>query len=171
MSDGNNQQYLPMRDRASDAEELFADHVAHPRGQGELALPLATVKRSRPVCGDEVTLQVGLFPKGVDGDQRCAIRANATGCAVHRAVTSLLCVVMEGCTVAECEERLGAFQRMMAAGADAHEVTRDRALLGDAVILTDMRRFPARLPCVMTSWNAFGECLEKIKLVGSDDRA
>lgn len=146
-------------------EEIFADHVAHPRGCGVLSSPIATVTRSRPVCGDEVTIVVGLSGAPADACPRVEVRGTATGCAVNRASTSLLCEVMEGGLLTECEERAAAFRRMMGGDARAGVTTTDRAVLKDAVVLADIRRFPARFSCVMNAWDAFAECLEQLEQV------
>lgn len=165
MSDDDTRSNSLVSERRRDEEELFAEHLAHPRGRGVLTSPIATVARSRPVCGDTVTIMVGL---GCDRDgvlARVQIRGNASGCAVHRVSTSLLCEVMEGCSVEECAERHAAFCRMMRGGMEDDLAMTDQALLKDAIVLRDIRRFPARLSCVMTAWDAFDECLDHLARV------
>lgn len=165
MTEDDSRRGNPRAERLRDEEDIFADHVAHPRGGGALASPIATVSRTRPVCGDAVTLAVGVRHEGAEAAARCEVRGNASGCAVHRAATSLLCEVMEGRTLAECEERLAAFRQMMASGAAEDKRAREVTILNDAAILASLRHFPARLSCVMTSWEAFGDCLTEIRRV------
>jgi NifU-like protein involved in Fe-S cluster formation len=66
---------------------------------------------------------------------------------------------MSGLSRSNCERNYSLFQEMMEAGSiDQVQISRF-SQLGDAIILLDLKRYPARIPCVMLAWNAFGECL------------
>ena len=141
------------KENAQTNDDIFADHVVHPRGRDISIRGGFSITRNRPVCGDKVELSVSFDEHG------CSLRGVASGCAVNRASTSLLCEAMSGLSRSDCERNYSLFQEMMQAGS-IDEVQKTRfSELGDAIILLDLKRYPARIPCVMLAWNAFGECL------------
>ena len=141
------------KENAQTNDDIFADHVAHPRGRDVSIDGGFSIIRNRPVCGDTVELSVSFDEHG------CSIKGVASGCAVNGASTSLLCETMSGLSRPDCRRIYSLFQKMMQAGS-IDEVEKSRfSELGDAIILFDLKRYPARLPCLMLAWDAFGECL------------
>jgi NifU-like protein involved in Fe-S cluster formation len=66
---------------------------------------------------------------------------------------------MSGLSRSDCERIYYLFNEMMQAGS-IDELDKSRfSELGDAIIFLDLKRYPARIPCMMLAWNAFGECL------------
>jgi NifU-like protein involved in Fe-S cluster formation len=159
MSDGESDSYRFTRkedlgkENEQTNDDIFADHVVHPRGRDISITGGFSIIRKRPVCGDTVELSVSF------NDYGCSLRGVASGCAVNRASTSLLCETMSGVSRSDCERIYYLFNEMMQAGS-IDELDKSRfSELGDAIILLDLKRYPARIPCMMLAWNAFGECL------------
>lgn len=156
-------------DESGSPDDIFSDHIAHPRGHDAVVPPGVSVIRTRPVCGDTVELSVAFTKKG------CAIRGVGSGCAVNRVSTSLLCETMAGRSLRDCHRLLALLRellRELMAIPPPENSEKDRFVeLADAIILGDMSRYPARVPCVLLAWEAFGECLtswEAEKGTGAD---
>lgn len=73
--------------------EIFKDHLAHPRGVGELAGADVIAEESNPVCGDRLRLSLCL-----KGELISAARFLAYGCAPTLACGSVLTEMLEGRT-------------------------------------------------------------------------
>ena len=159
MSDGESDSYRLTPKRVLEKEntqtndDIFADHVAHPRGRDIAIQGGVSIIRNRPVCGDTVELSVSF------SDHGAAIQGVASGCAVNRASTSLLCEAISSLSRSDCARLYFLFQEMMRSGLQDEVDNRRFRELGDAIILADLKKYPARIPCVMLAWDAFGECI------------
>ncbi len=71
--------------------EIFKDHLAHPRGAGELTDANAVAERTNPVCGDRLRLSLRLKDSRIE-----AARFLAYGCAPTLACASILVEMLEG---------------------------------------------------------------------------
>ena len=74
--------------------ELFKDHLANPRGAGELADADARAEQTNPVCGDRLVLTLRLRGGLIE-----AARFLAYGCPPTLACGSALASMLEGMTV------------------------------------------------------------------------
>jgi nitrogen fixation NifU-like protein len=127
-------------------QELILDLARYPRGKGLEEGADASAHEINPTCGDEITLQVHL-----EGDHVRAVRWVGEGCAISQASASILTDVAPGLTLAELQERIDAFRTAMRSRG---RVEPDEALLGDAVALGGVSRYPARVKCAMLAWVA-----------------
>lgn len=76
--------------------ETFKDHLANPRGAGELADASAVAEETNPVCGDRLRLSLRLRGGRIE-----AARFLAYGCPATLACGSALTSLIEGMTSEE----------------------------------------------------------------------
>ncbi len=129
-------------------QELILQHYRKPRNRGALEAPDAEISMNNPVCGDEITLQLGIA-----GDTIEAARFSGQGCAISQASASMMAHLLEGKTVAEAAELQARFTRMMHGD---EEAAKDRSL-GDLRALAGVAKFPVRVKCALLAWNAMQE--------------
>jgi nitrogen fixation NifU-like protein len=110
--------------------ELILDHAKDPHHVGLRAGYDVEVQQVNPVCGDEVTLRLHLSGTGPDA---------VVGRPVSAAVTT------------------GEAIREMVRTRDGSEPDED--LLGDAVALQGVAKYPARVKCALLGWTALSEAL------------
>lgn len=79
--------------------ERILDHYKRPRNHGELEDPTFSHRGENPVCGDDLTIDVGL-----DGDEITSIAFRGDGCAISQAAASLLTEELPGMTLEEVHE-------------------------------------------------------------------
>ena len=135
-------------------QELILDLARYPRGRGLEETADGSAHEINPTCGDEITLQVHL-----DGDRIRRIGWIGDGCAISQASASILTDVAAGLTLPELRERIEAFRTAMRSRG---QVEPDEALLGDAVALGGVARYPARVKCAMLAWVAAESALAAI---------
>jgi nitrogen fixation protein NifU and related proteins len=127
-------------------QELILDLARYPRGKGLEERADGSAHEINPTCGDEITLQVHL-----DGDRIRAVRWAGEGCAISQASASILTDLAPGLTVPELQGRIDAFRTAMRSRG---RIEPDEELLGDAVALGGVSRYPARVKCAMLAWVA-----------------
>ncbi|HEV2765976.1 MAG TPA: iron-sulfur cluster assembly scaffold protein [Pyrinomonadaceae bacterium] len=74
--------------------DTFKDHLANPRGAGELDRPDALADETNPVCGDRLVLTLRLRDGSIE-----AARFLAYGCPPTLACGSALASLLEGMTI------------------------------------------------------------------------
>ena len=134
---------------------IVEDHCRNPRNSEPIAKPDAEASIDNPFCGDEVSVQLK-----VDDDRLAALSVLGTGCAITQASASIMGEVVEGKGRSEIIEIAEAFRRMMAEGEVASESV--EGLLGDAVALEGVSRFPIRVKCALLPWVTLEDALEKL---------
>jgi len=132
--------------------DVILDHYRRPRNKGQLEQPSVSVDLHNPVCGDEITLQL-LVEEGRIRQARFMGR----GCSISQASASMMTQQLEGKTLAEAEEMLDRFKRMMRGDETAGEP------LGDLYALHGVAKFPVRVKCALLSWEALERSLEKLR--------
>jgi nitrogen fixation NifU-like protein len=135
--------------------ELILDHAKSPHHEGLRAPYDVEVRQVNPVCGDEVTMRLQLAGDGVDAVVQ-DVSYDAQGCAISKASTSVLTDLVIGHPVARATE-LGEAIRVMMRSRDGSEPDED--LLGDAVALQGVAKYPARVKCALLGWTALTEAL------------
>jgi nitrogen fixation protein NifU and related proteins len=133
-------------------QELILQHYRKPKNRGTLEAADAEVTMNNPVCGDQITLQLGL-----EGDTIAAARFSGQGCAISQASASMMAHLLEGKTVEEAAELQERFTRVMHGD---EEAARDRSL-GDLRALAGVAKFPVRVKCALLAWNALEEATRK----------
>ena len=114
--------------------DYILDHYKHPHNFGVLSSPTVSYEGSNPLCGDRLTMMLGL----VDGVV-AEVAFSGRGCAISQASASMLTDEIKGKTVTEVQ-----------------------ALTPDAVLdLLGIEISPARLKCALLSWETIGQALAK----------
>ncbi|MFO0749198.1 MAG: SUF system NifU family Fe-S cluster assembly protein [Myxococcota bacterium] len=101
------------------------------------------------LCGDHVTV---MFRR--DGDRIAAVTFEGAGCALSTASASLMTDAVAGRTT----DAALAFQAEVLAMVSGAGPVREE-VLGDVVVLSAVRAFPARARCVTLAWETLGEAL------------
>ena len=135
--------------------ELILDHAKTPHHAGLRAPYDIEVQQVNPVCGDEVTLRLQLAGDGPHATVT-DVSYDAQGCAISKASTSVLTDLVIGRPVSNAV-RVGEAVREMVRTRDGS--TPDEEVLGDAVALQGVARYPARVKCALLGWTALAEAL------------
>ena len=129
-------------------QELILDHYRNRRGEGHLDDPTVEVDQNNPLCGDVVHLELKIQ------DGRIAeVGHTGEGCSISRASASMLAETLPGSTIEEAFDRIERFRQMM------HGEEIEDEDLGDAIALSGVAKFPARIKCALLSWTATNEAL------------
>lgn len=132
-------------------QQLIIEHSKRPHGEGLRSPFGAEAHHVNPTCGDEITLRVAVAGETV-GD----VSYDAVGCSISRASASVLHDLVVGRPVGEVAVVREAVQAMLTSrGADPG----DEDVLGDAVALAGVARYPARVKCALLSWSALADAL------------
>ncbi|MFL6101299.1 MAG: Fe-S cluster assembly sulfur transfer protein SufU [Actinomycetales bacterium] len=135
--------------------ELILDHAKAPHHAGLRAPYDIEVRQVNPVCGDEVTLRLRLDGEGPEAVVE-DVSYDAQGCAISKASTSVLTDLVLGRPVTHAVG-VGAAVRDMVRTRDGSAPDED--LLGDAVALQGVAKYPARVKCALLGWSALSEAL------------
>jgi len=136
-------------------QQLILEHYRNPRNRAELPEHTVEVHMHNPVCGDEIRLQLR-----IDGDRIAEAKFVGQGCSISQAAVSMMTVKLDGATLAEAEDLVDKFVRLMH-GDEA--VVRDRDL-GDLRALQGVSKFPVRIKCALLGFDALQEALEQNRL-------
>ena len=140
---------VPMRSGLGHLDEvnryIVEDHCRNPRNSEPLAEPDAEATIDNPFCGDEVTVGIK-----VDEGRLVGICVVGSGCAITQASASIMGELVGGRRCSEIVEIAGVFRRMMTEGKNPDSEGED--VLGDAVALRDVSRFPVRIKCALLAW-------------------
>ena len=131
-------------------QDILLDHGRTPRNFRAIDPATHHAEGYNPLCGDRVnlTLQVS---DGVIGDAAFTGQA----CAICTASASMMTAQIKGRSVEEADRLSSAFTNTLAGEepADAEEV------LGEAMALAGVRRFPMRVKCATLPWHTLREAL------------
>ena len=132
-------------------QEIILDHYRNPHHKGLREPYDAEVHHVNPLCGDEVTLRVGLKDAGgepVIGD----VSYESLGCSISQASVSVMTDLVIGKPVSEamavCEE----FLALMKSRGGSEP---DEDVLGDAIAFAGVSKYPARIKCALLGWMAW----------------
>ena len=128
-------------------QEVILDHYKHPKHKGLGQEKDVQVHHVNPSCGDEVTLNLS-----VSGGVVSDISWDGVGCSISQASTSIMTELVFGKSVAEAYSILDNFSDLMASKGTK---TGDENILEDAVALSGVSKFPARVKCALLGWMAF----------------
>ena len=107
-----------------------------------------------PNCGDDLTLEVKL-----NGDVIEDAAFLGSGCAISSASTAMLIDLIKGKTMAEAEEKVNLFFKMMKQ--EEKLTSEESKKLGDAVLMEYVANMPARVKCATLSWHSLRVITEK----------
>jgi nitrogen fixation protein NifU and related proteins len=124
--------------------DYILEHYRRPHNFGVIEDADATHEGANPLCGDRITLMVGVTDGVVD-----RVGFTGRGCAISQASMSLLTDEINGKPLSE--------------------VAQIRA--DDVLDLLGIEISPARLKCAMLSHESLQHVLEDLGVAGSDDAA
>lgn len=130
--------------------QVILDHSSHPHHHGTLTESSQNVEMNNPTCGDVIELQVA-----IQGDVIENIAFSGSGCSISTASASMMTDAVIGKTVAEAEELAEYFSQLV----QGNEVP-EAEKLGDALILKNVSKFPARIKCATLAWKALEQAVE-----------
>ena len=138
-------------------QEVILDHYKHPHHRGLREPYGAQVSHVNPTCGDEVTLRVALSE---DGETVKDISYDGQGCSISQASTSVLTDQVIGQSVGDAIKTITAFSEMVSSRG---RIEGDEDLLGDAVALEGVARYPVRVKCALLSWLALRDAIAQYR--------
>lgn len=130
-------------------QQLILDHYRNRRGRGRIDGASASVHENNPVCGDECYLDIL-----VEDNRIADIKADGDGCSISQAAASMLTEVAKGRDLDDALELVEHFRLMMHGEAEP-----DEDLLGDAIALEGVAKYPVRVKCALLSWLALRDCI------------
>jgi nitrogen fixation NifU-like protein len=128
-------------------QEVILDHYKNPQNKKLAADNDAQVHHVNPSCGDEITLGVKL-----EGEQVSSINWEGVGCSISQASASIMSDLLMGKTLAEANSISDQFLRLMQSKGS---IEGDPEILEDAVALSGVSKYPARIKCALLGWMAF----------------
>lgn len=137
-------------------QEIILDHYREKHHAG-LREPFgAEVHHVNPTCGDELTLRLRLSDDLTNVED---VSYDAQGCSISQASASMMAELIMGRPVSETLEKFDAFHAMISSrGQD----TGDEEILDDAVALSGVSRYPARVKCALLGWMAYKDALGRL---------
>ncbi len=137
--------------------ELILEHSKRPQHAGLRDGFDAEVHHVNPTCGDELTLRVHLDTDGPEPVLR-DLSYDALGCSISMAATSMMAEESVGLPVSRTLETYrGVHAMLMSRGADGG----DPEVIGDAVALAGVAKYPARVKCALLGWSAYLDALAR----------
>lgn len=131
--------------------EILADHHENPRNNGKLDNPTIVKQGSNPICGDRVTINVEL--KEADKlEVLSKVSFEGEGCIMCLASASIMTEIMIDKSTLEANKIIESFKTFLQSSDDT---VSDPVLLtvGDDIhTLFGIKKYPARLKCVLLSW-------------------
>jgi nitrogen fixation NifU-like protein len=128
-------------------QEVILDHYKNPQNKNLASDNDAQVHHVNPSCGDEVTLGVKL-----QGDKVSSINWDGVGCSISQASTSIMSDLLTGKSLAEANSISDQFLQLMQSKGS---IEGDEEILEDAVALSGVSKYPARIKCALLGWMAF----------------
>jgi nitrogen fixation NifU-like protein len=137
--------------------ELILDHYRSPRHRGRVENPDIAVEGKNPLCGDELTLTIGLS-KDRASVERVGIEGR--GCAISQASGSMMAEALPGRTLEEAGAFAGAFKAVMLEGRDPETLPPE---LEDCKALENVKQYPVRIKCAILAWNALLQAIREVR--------
>jgi nitrogen fixation NifU-like protein len=137
--------------------EVILDHYRSPRNKGHLDSPDAVAQGVNPLCGDEITIELGF-----EGDRVSQVAVDGQGCSISQSSASMMTEAVKGKTRAEIETLTRRFRDMMSLDGEIDiglDPERPGAVLGDLEALQGVRKYPVRIKCASLGWNVLLEAL------------
>ena len=128
-------------------QDTILDHYRRPRNKG--TLPGATSRGSvvNPTCGDEIAVEIVSA-----GDIVQQTKFTGRGCSISQASASMMTQATTGLSHAELCAMADRVTAMLHGENDGSQ-------LGELRALSNVSRFPARVPCALMAWRALGIAL------------
>ena len=127
--------------------DLVMDHYRNPRNRSPISDADIEAEEFNLFCGDRATLQLKLDGRG----NICGVSAQAEGCSIIQAATSMLCDQLQGKSLDEVAEIGESYRLAMRNGAEGESE------LGDLRALQVVRQYPVRIKCALLPLTALEE--------------
>lgn len=135
-------------------QDLLIDHSRERHGFGLRENPSAVSHQRNRSCGDELTLHAHVGDAVID-----AVTWEGQGCSISQASASMLSDIAAGSTRAEIYPVVAAFRAMLhSRGKDGGS----EEILGDAVALSGVSKYPPRINCAMLAWVGLEDALRQV---------
>jgi len=135
-------------------QEIILDHYKNPHHKNLHAPYDIEVHHNNPSCGDEVTLRLSVSNARVNG-----ISWSGVGCSISQASTSIMCdLVVDKPTGSALELERLFLELMQSKGNFSGEID----VLEDAVALSGVAKYPARVKCALLGWMAFRDAVLRL---------
>ena len=135
-------------------QEVILDHYKNPQHKGLAPEFDAQVHHINPSCGDEITLNLTL-----DGDVIKSVSWDGVGCSISQASTSIMCDLVVDKPISSALELERLFLELMQSkGNFSGEID----VLEDAVALSGVAKYPARVKCALLGWMAFRDAVLRL---------
>lgn len=128
-------------------QEVILDHYKNPQNKKLASDNDAQVHHVNPSCGDEVTLGVKLA-----GEKVASINWEGVGCSISQASTSIMSDLLTGKSLKEATAISEEFLQLMQSKGS---IEGNPDVLEDAVALSGVSKYPARIKCALLGWMAF----------------
>ncbi|TLQ05055.1 SUF system NifU family Fe-S cluster assembly protein [Marinilactibacillus psychrotolerans] len=128
---------------------VILDHSQSPRRRGVLDETTTQIELRNPTCGDVIQVQLNV-QDGIVKD----VRFDGSGCTISMASASMMTEAIIGKPVEEALKLSEEFSQVVQGNDVEHEQE-----LGDAMMLSGVSKFPARIKCATLSWKALEKAL------------
>ena len=132
-------------------QEVILDHYRNPKNKNLLENFSIKVHHVNPSCGDEQDITIIR-----SGNKLEKIGWEGVGCSISQASTSMMCELVEGNEIDQVKSLIDTFSHMISSKG---EDSGDEAVLGDAVALNGVSKFPARVKCALLGWMALKDAI------------
>ncbi len=137
---------------------VILDHSQNPRRRGELDKATAQIELKNPTCGDVIQVQLN-----IENNKITDVRFDGSGCTISMASASMMTDAIIGKSLDEALMLSKEFSGLVQGEDPEHEDE-----LGDAMMLSGVAKFPARIKCATLSWKALEKALADKDQTGVD---
>ena len=146
-----------MNDLSSLYQDLILDHGKRRVGAGLVDAeghPAASSEQRNPICGDHIELQVRLSEQGKVLD----VTWDGAGCMISQASASMLAELAAGLGNDDADVLVSRFREVLRSRG---QLELDEDTFGDAIALSGVSKYTARVKCAMLAWVAFEDALHR----------
>jgi nitrogen fixation NifU-like protein len=136
-------------------QEVILDHNKSPRNFRELPGADRRAHGDNPLCGDVVTVYVGL-----DDETLREVTFQGSGCAISQASASMMTDAVRGKSVAEARALAQTFRTLLTEDGGPGAVAPDADALGKLAVFTGVKEYPMRVKCATLPWHTLAAALE-----------
>jgi len=132
-------------------QDVILDHYKNPQNKKLKPIFDAQVHHINPSCGDEITLNLTLA-----GDVVESISWDGVGCSISQASVSIMSDLLVGKKIDEAHKIENEFLVLMQSKGS---IVGNPDVLEDAVALSGVSKYPARIKCALLGWMAYKDAV------------
>lgn len=129
---------------------VILDHSKNPRRRGVLDKATTQIELKNPTCGDVIQVQMTIEDNIITD-----VRFEGSGCTISMSSASMMTDAILGKSIEDALMLADEFS-----GVVQGEEAEHKHELGDAMMLSGVSKFPARIKCATLSWKALEKALE-----------